>query len=257
MKIVQERLKSICRNIKAIVFLISFFRLFFCTSEVNAQQDTITYSVETPDSTDPRYDQLYKMFLADKTKETKQLWKVNLVSLASLTPNLNYERKIGNCFSSITGLSLRFLKANGRIYLADNTDYYKTLYFSSSFSQGFRYYYNLKRRNKLAKRTTGFSGNFFEIEYLLSYSTLFIFDDKAINPYEKYKNTLYLKYGFQRRIGNIGFIEPAIGIGPTLLAKRNPTTNVFQNEIYPSIKVKCKIGFAIDSFNNLKSLRIK
>lgn len=238
------QLKLFNQNLKAIAILISFLWLFFSTSKVKAQQDTITYSVETPDSTNPRYDQLYKIFLADKTKETKQLWKVDLFPIGQIYPNLTYEYRIGENFSLNTG-----------VIFEPTIKIFEISQYRCQLSEGFRYYYNLKKRERLAKRTSGFSGNFFELEGIFTIINEFKWKAPAV-----YYTSLSFNYGLQRRIGNFGFIEPKLGYGLMSIRIKDEEVVVYSEEIknrpvFPYVVMKLQIGFAISSFKNLNHIK--
>jgi hypothetical protein len=61
-----------------------------------------------------------------------------------------------------------------------------------------------------------------------------------------------LKYGLQRRIGNIGYIEGFAGFNLTYLDIQAFSYNQNGFELQPNIGIKA--GFAIDSFKNLRRM---
>lgn len=250
----------LCNRLKTVVFLFFYTWLLFDSAKLKAQKDTLTFTQEKKDTLECKYDQLYKLFLVDKSKDTKQLWKIDLVAVSQLRPNLFYERKIGDCFSSNTGFSFSLFHSNGVISYYDTIMNNETYLMNLGFSEGLRYYYNMNRRERLGKRTSGFSGNFFELEGQIQYATN-IYQKIKISSTELLLSTIMLKYGLQRRIGNIGFIEPAIGIGNIYsaakyldLATGQITFDYRSNYL---IRFDLRIGFALDSFKNLNSIRIK
>jgi hypothetical protein len=239
---------------------------FLCTQviakgKLYAQQDSVTYTYAEVDSFDQKYDPLYRMFLADKSKETKQLWKTDLVLLSQLTPNLYYERKIGNNFSSNTGLNFMLNRTNGIMFYPDTTLYNKTYRIKFQITEGIRYYHNFKKREQLGKRTSGFSGNFIELEGKFEYTT-FLYQKTEVLNYYMSNTRITLKYGLQRRIGNIGYIEPSLGIGESFNSFRfteyfSPDKSKSYTSSFAFIKFELRLGFAINSFSDIKTIRKK
>ncbi|MGD2033416.1 MAG: hypothetical protein PVF73_00050 [Bacteroidales bacterium] len=227
--------------------------------KIFSQKDTVfiirTDTVFVPE----KKDLYYKSFLQGREKEVKHLWKLNLTDLVLVKPNIGLEWKIGRSFSSDT-------------YLAYGFDFYPSFFEGSGgtaadIRQQFKYYYNFKRRERMGKRVNGFSGN---------YVSVILFGNNSIDGYEivnqgnnisvssyRINYGIGLRYGLQRRIGNMGYIEPYIGINyqisdvedsmSSITNYPGPYSETYRvREFKPCIGLKA--GFAISSVRNLKKV---
>ncbi len=235
--------------------------MLFLSLNTVAQTDTLviikTDTVFMPE----KEDLMYKLFLENRGVETNHLWKLNLVDLAVLRPNLGYEHRLGRSWSVEGYGSLGF---NGNLELeyeendpipfpTNNFDYV------IEFEQQFKYYYNLTRRKKIGKKTHGFRGNYVASSFWYKSSHGESTNNQYYPSIFHFNSTQYnagLKYGLQRRIGNIGYIDFSIGAyyrweSITGYSYSDRTEiNTKNNRVVLSIGIKA--GFAIDSFKNLK-----
>ncbi len=213
--------------------------LAFIVTALAGQTDS-TSTVETSlDSLNVKYDRIYKLFLEQNNQETRHLFKFNIIGLSQLAPLLCYEQKIGKSFSLVTSLGLGStskLEASSTLYGYSNKSMFG--YYASGYEM-IRYYYNINRRERLGKNTNGFSGNFFALQV----AGVYIHDNVFI-PREVDHEVFYeadISYGIQRRIGNIGFIEPSASL---FLRPEN-------GSMVARFSINLEMGFAIDSFSNL------
>ena len=176
--------------------------IFLCLSiSVFAQNDSVM--IPGHQTTPEKYDSIYKKYVKDKEEEIRHIWKINLADAGLVKPAIGYEQKIGKNWSSDSYLKVG-LPWKAGLYSFD---------LEWEVSQQLKYYYNLNRREKLGRRTNGFSGNYIAIN-------LFAGENCDPKPgFEKDvlidKDSYYgigLNFGMQRRIGRMGFIEPYIGI---------------------------------------------
>ncbi len=210
------------------------------------QTETINVPSE-PDSVDVKYDRIYKLFLEENNQEVTHLYKLCITPFGN--PGFAFEQKFCKVFSTET--SIFFGKRNGVLFMdvsgpIRNTNYgIGSFPYSVGFSEQIKYYYNLKRRQRLGRKINGFSGNYFSIGYSGQYLK---YSDYVLEIYNvnKYYQETTVSYGLQRRIGNIGFIEPSVDI------------NFFQDMDKSSIlfrtALRLKLGFSINSFANLKRM---
>ena len=217
-----------------------------------SQNDTIFQEEGQVIQSDEKYDRVYKLFIEDRDREIKHLWKVDLVNLSLLIPNIGIEHKIGKNFSSDTYLKGGFLNASTYYF---NIDHFYQINLGIGVRQMFKYYYNLKRRERLAKRTNGFSGNYLAVSFNASYTKYNIYTSNYYSDITLYYTTNYgvgIFYGIQRRIGNIGYIEGFAGMS----VNRNiiSINDKFEHQSLDNFSLGIKAGFAIDSFKNLKRM---
>lgn len=220
-----------------------------------SQQDSIIIPKESKDSTDEKYDCVYKLAIKAKDKEIDHLWKMNLVDLGLMTPNIGFEKKISNRFSSDSYLNIG-------VDLWDN--YYEVIS-KWEINQMLKFYYNRNRREKLGRKTNGFSGNYLSVN--LSGG------EKQDPQPAMHSGTIVetelnygagLNYGMQRRIGNIGYFEFFGGINyqyhkirkydgsaPLFDFSHPATTELWK--FMPVVRIRA--GFALDSFSKRKAIR--
>lgn len=229
-----------------------------CYIPVFAQQDSQINSEETISRNDYKMDRLYRLFIEDKYKEVNHLWKINLVGFNPLKPNISYEQRINKFMSNECGTEYYALISSRKL-LASRI----------SISDQVRFYYNLGRRSRKGKRTSGFTGNYISLIGMFSYTSEAINHyTSSTNPdgkprmYRIYKSySVGINYGLQRRIGNIGFVDMYCGIryGSTILdyvqteyATSDPPQNFPQTSTGFNFNLGVRIGFAWDSFKSLK-----
>ncbi|MBN2520901.1 MAG: hypothetical protein JXB17_10380 [Bacteroidales bacterium] len=216
---------------------------------IKSQTDTVIYVETLKDTINDKYDRIYKLFILDK-KEVKHLWKLDLVGFGNLKANIGFEKKVGRRFSfdSYLGYSVSSL------YLINYADY--EYYVNGSL----KYYYNLKRRERLGKYTNRFNGSYICLGAYykgISHANMNLYR-LGFEPWRYYHSGLGLLFniGLQRAIGNIGFFEPYLGLEIGRFYKYNYPfidfwyKNHYRVRIYPVIGLKA--GFAIDSFKGLK-----
>jgi hypothetical protein len=196
-----------------------------------SQTDSVSVISAGKDSIDAKYDRIYKYFIEDK-KEIKHLWKVNIVNFSFFAPNIVYEQKIGKSFSSETYLKL------GTFANYNNFQYYSYGFF---VNQGIKYYYNIKKRELKGKRTNGFNGNYFALVGFYGHVRN-VHPDSSSIPEHLSNYGLALRYGLQRRLGNIGYIEPFVQMGGI-----NYSNNT---GFHFTMSIGLNAGFSLDSFKN-------
>jgi hypothetical protein len=219
-----------------------------------SQKDSLTR--ENKDTVDEKYDRVYKLFIKDEDKEIKHLWKINVVDLGLLMPNLGYEQKIKKWLSYDTYIKIGF----------DWWDNYSKFIPKWEVNQFLKIYYSVNRRERLGKKTNGFTGSYIAVGLLGGER-----QDPKPALHEGYiisANLYYgagMYYGFQRRIGNIGYFEIIGGINylhqNQSEYKKNNT--ILCDFLYPEKSsawrdipvIRIKAGFAIDSFVKNKILK--
>jgi hypothetical protein len=227
---------------------------------IYAQADTI-YIVKTDTVfMQEKNDLMYRLFVEQRGIESNHLWKFNLVDIGLLKPNVGYEHKLGNAFSVEGYLSYGM---NYNIYplYPSNGTYGSNTEQVFEFEGLFKYYYNLKRRERLGKKTYGFRGNY--VAASLWYNQ---FDDQSLktdstNTPSVQLINLGIKYGLQRRIGNIGYIEFFGGIyyrwetiSQWLINSSAEHISFSDHNDYIILTIGLRAGFAIDSFDNLRRM---
>lgn len=199
---------------------------------------------------DGKYFGFHRMLCESGPAETKHLWKLDLANSGLLTPQVYYEQRVFPWLSAEFGLKagidLSGYNFDGFIDETDkivNTDF--TL----------KYYYNLKRREKLGKRTSGFTGNYFFLNLYSDYT----YKDELFG--DEFYYGIRAGYGLQRRLGSIGYFELLGGLqyrkGEN--SAYHPTMNPYVPEYDISLTpfMEIKIGIALDSFGDLKPVRGK
>ncbi len=184
------------------MLLLLYFLLGRQVFLLNAQQDTLLVIPAEINSMDDEFDQKYKQYIRQNEPTINHLWKLNLVDLDVPVFSLGYEHKLGKLWSTESYLKVG-LPAYGGYYGMD---------VEWSFSHQLKFYYNLKRREQLGRKTNGFNANYISIG---------IFGGEERDPKPGYKSDMLkdaescygvgLKFGMQRRIGNF-FIEPYVGV---------------------------------------------
>ncbi len=213
-----------------------------------SQSDTILVSEEQVNRSDEKYDRVYKLFIEDRDREIKHLWKLNLLQLTLIQPNVGFEQRIGQKFSSETYILIGFPNHWQSGYLGG----YAYQYFNLLVTQQLRFYYNYSRRENLGKITNGFSGNYFACELHSGYGRYIdnsIFDTSFGISENQFGYGFGFYYGLQRRIGNIGYFDCFAGL------KIITSLSGFYSDGYYGIPhIGIRAGFAIDSFKNLKRM---
>lgn len=241
---------------KKFLFIISFF----CFSlGVFAQTDTVFIVKTDTIFVQEKHDLLYKSFLENRGEGTNHLWKMNLIDIGFLRLNVGYEHRLGKSWS-----------VEGYLSYGEKADLYRrsqgTFGFGSGnrleFEQIFKYYYNLNRRETLGKKSYGFRGNYFATSFWVEeFEDNTICTDSTDAPHVDRKN-LGIKYGIQRRIGNLGYIEFYVGLyyrWESIEYSLNTGFSVpsqrwteYDNYFNPVLGIR--VGFAIDSFGSLRRM---
>lgn len=169
---------------------------------LNAQHDTLQVVPAEINSTHDKFDQPYKQYIRQNKPAINHLWKLDLVDLDIPVFSLGYEHKLGKLWTTESYL---------KIGLPAYWGYYR-MDVEWSFSHQFKFYYNLNRRERLGRKTNGFSANYLSVN---------IFGEEKRDPKPGYNGDMLkdaesgygigLHYGMQRRIGNF-FIEPYVGM---------------------------------------------
>lgn len=247
--------------------------LFLCLNAGFAQNES-SKNTQLADTCVPAtvddYNRLIKYFMAEK-EETKQLFKFDLIQYALFRPNIAYERKIKNNLN----VELAFLFDYAQSQNPNVTFLSNMLLFAPTAD--LKYYHNLKQRKEMGRNTNGFSGNFISFgmgSYIFKYSNEYYKENKngvIINNYQRigeindhlpYNNTLkkenttvwrnkkyapnesiafiWVGYGIQRRIGNIGYVATDFNFGVG--------TNYDLSRLYLMPEFSIKAGFGISSF---------
>lgn len=255
-----------------IILIFFYFILLFNKSF--AQTDTV-YIIKTDTVfVMEKQDRLYKFFVENKEADINCLWKMNLTNVSVFLLNIGYEKRIIRSFTAesyfrlggyLNELSLNSINSSGSLYSNHKTP---SEFHSSSvtieFEQLLKFYYNLNRREKLGKKTNGFSGNYLAVSFLFK---------KFQDPEIEYENNcpgntrnfnLGIKYGVQRRVGKLGYIEAYAGlyyrwesIYWDYYDTSTPTLDSYmwtehKNYFVPVIGIKA--GFAISSFDYLRRM---
>ncbi|MBN1117659.1 MAG: hypothetical protein JXA77_10670 [Bacteroidales bacterium] len=204
------------------------------------QNDSTNSSGNESETVSVKNDRMYKLFLEQNDEEIKQLFKLNIIGLNQLAPLIAYEHKLGKSFSSETSLSILSTTRINSYYQFNGTRSSSIIFgygHSVSGYQMFKYYYNLNRRERLGKNINGFSGNYFAVQV----GAIYIYNGMG---YLRNYNILQFDftYGIQRKIGNIGFIEPSVS-----LFFRQDNYDYFN--IIPTVNLE--MGFSFESFSKL------
>ena len=223
--------------------------LFILTCSIKAltgQTDTVIVPESVQTTQMAQQDRIYRLFMEQNNQDIKRLFKFNIIALSQIAPVFSYEQKLWKCFSIETSINMGSAfdleSRYSPTFIAREVSDYGNGFYVGGF-QMIKYYYNLKRRERLGKNTNGFSGNYFAVQVagiFMHYDHLFNYryENNKINP------EFDLTYGMQRRIGNIGYIEPSTSL--FLIPKDNGLL------VMPSINLE--MGFAIDSFSNLRRM---
>jgi hypothetical protein len=216
-----------------------------------------TDSLKIPDlkgnPTEDKYDSIYGRYVQSREAEIRHLWKLNLADADVFNVNLGFEKKLGKSWSSDSYLSLG---------LPSQNEYYG-MGLQWQLSHQLKYYYNLNRRERFGRKTNGFSANYFSIE---------LFAGENRYPKPGYSKDIFIdagsyygvgfRYGWQRRIGKLWYVEPWAGIDYAVHSQaeyhgRVPVFNFndskwpSERQFYPVFGIKA--GFAIESFIRLKN----
>lgn len=209
------------------------------------------------------YDKLLRHIIPEK-QEVTRLYKFNLIQYAQKRVNVSFEHKLKNNWSleykgviRVINYKAPLEKKNFDIHIPNqNSLYYLVL------SSNFKYFHNFDKRIKKGKNINGFAGNYFTMGatakiglynpdkwFIAKQGSMTNFYNPTIRPktmisYGKLDDTqsiIYLNagYGWQRRIGNVGYwsAEAKMGVG----------TNKYFNTLYLVPEVNIKLGFALTS----------
>jgi hypothetical protein len=200
-----------------------------------------------------KQDLLYRLLVEDRGIETGHLWKINIVDIGFLKPNLGYEQLITGPLTiegyfSYGAASVGFVKDGVYSFLHNS---------SVELEQQFKYYYNLRSRERSGKKIYGFSANYVSssLWYSQNDDMAFTTDSTSFPNVKRYN--LGFKYGIQRRIGNLAYVDVYAGVyycweEIISTALSNQKVLNYNNYVYPVLGIKA--GFAIDSFANLKRM---
>jgi hypothetical protein len=211
------------------------------------------------------YNRLVKYFLMEGT-DVKYLYKVDVMQLANLKVNFGFEHKVSQHSSLQYTLLYTYLDDTYGLFSQNPRLHHSAFYID------YKYFHNLKSREKMRKNTKRFSGNYFCIginSYINYYSNPVqntysnklvgdyslcqlgygdILDKVGLNDfaYIPQESAVFISggYGLQRSIGKIGFVgaELKMGIG----------TDFDFSKTYFLPEINIKAGFAISSLKTLK-----
>jgi hypothetical protein len=225
--------------------------LFFSVKILIGQNDSTKITAAEADTLNVKKGRFYKLFVERSNHEIRHLYKINMSPLIIHRPTIAFEQKIGKNFSSETSISYEkhaWLFFVGDLFVMDERKYPS---YPNGFSfrgyQMIKYYHNLNTRRILGKNTNGFAGNYFAAQLLVIYANSGNqrnYDGTPLRKENYYFTYCGLSYGFQRRIGNIGYFEPSIFLD--ILCKSD-----FENPPFFNLGAKFKMGFAIESINSL------
>lgn len=240
------------KNFMLVIFLFSMLSGLF------ARTDTVyIVKIDTVFVSESQ-DLIYKRFIEDKRVETSHMWKLNLLDLGFYKPNLGYEHKIGRMWSAEGYASYGYSK--GSVIRGGNYTGYSNILANADVELQLKYYYNLNLRQRKGKRVYGFSGDYFAATIWYSYYDYnsFIHNNISIENHTNYYS-VGLKYGIQRRIGNLVYFDGFIGVlytwqedkyDPYHPAYGSPTNTIWHQ--FPMWVLGIRVGFGIDSFKNLR-----
>lgn len=194
------------------IFPIVIVCAFFC-SETNAlsQTSSMVYSEDTTQIIESEYDRLYRLFLSDK-KRIYTIIKINATDWGQLMPSIVVEQNMNHSYNFEVGMRLS----------AFDWSFENGINYAFTSTLDFKYYYNYKRREKRGRKTNGFSGNYFALGGALTVSDYNTFMEtemlkhnihfaSPLNPKIYNIWSADLKYGIQRRLGAIGYIDVQAG----------------------------------------------
>lgn len=227
--------------------------IVFClgTTKIWSQTDTLTVTEKESAVDIDKYERVYKLFIEDRDREIKHLWKLSLTGFALFYPEISFEQSLGKKWTCETGVGFGtpypLLSYTGWKYIGE-----VNFIAGTHIDQGFKFLYNTERRERLGKRTNGFSANYFAVVFSGSYEAIWM------DQYEgdTWKISGGIQYGLQRRLGNIGYIEGFAGIRMSYLETTSNYIYSYGMENEPFIEpyMGFKAGFAISSFKNLKKM---
>jgi hypothetical protein len=248
---------------KTLLTLLICFNVIYAFS----QQDTVTVSTAEPDSVDVKYDRLYKLFLEENKQEIEHLLKVDLLAFALYSPNLSFEQKLSRKFSCETGLNFSYYVNSELLSRYVYNMYIRQYDFHYFFIGGYekiKYYYNLNRRQQIGKNINGFAGNYFALSFNPSFSRLksnynYVYHNDTTSVldgiHQSFTYSIGVVYGLQRRIGNIGYIEPSFSFNVAPYSSAYNPQSVFYNEsVSYYFNIHVQVGFAIESFSKLRRM---
>lgn len=221
-----------------------------------------------------KQDRMYKYFVENKEAEIKHLWKINLTNASIFMFNIGYEQRI-NKFITVESYfkigeysSDDFFSTLGRANSVYSNHNIPSEFHSTStiieFEQSMKCYHNFNLREKLGKKTNGFSGNYLAVSF--QFKRFYDYDiDYQYNYSGLIRNiNLGIKYGLQRRIGRLGYVEAYAGLyyrwesidWHHYSTSTPPGETQFwtEHESYLIPTIGIKAGFAIDSFHNLRRM---
>jgi hypothetical protein len=222
--------------------LLSAILILFLAPAIKSQVDTVKPAARC-DTTNIECNRVYQLFIANQNRVVNHLWKLNLVSGSFLeNQSLGFEQKISKSITTESSLIGNIL----------NYTNWRYIYFG--VSQDVKYYYNLDRRERLGKRTNGISGNYISVGgFFYNSPNRYTLNGVAYYPPDNSISAsrygLSMRYGMQRRIGNIGYIDLSLGLE---VFKPYHLGFYDNKKIGFRPKVGIRAGFAIDSFRELK-----
>jgi hypothetical protein len=239
--------------------ILSIF-IFFVALSIQAQNDTVYILKSDTVYVVGKQDRRYNFFVENRGVESNHLWKSNMVDIGLLKLNVGYEHRFWNTWSTDTYLSFNY----GGDFYRDSTSIRLKLGMDMElvFEQQIKYYYNKKRRENLGKRTDGLRGNYLSASFFYREFEDSSYDTDTTTAGAVKSFNMGVKYGLQRRIANLGYIEFYAGLYyrweyyNQFISFNSSMENRYRTAsdrlLVPVLGIR--VGFAIDSFDNLRRM---
>lgn len=235
-------MRSILKSYKKLSLII--FALALGVQISFAQNSSTVYSEDSSSIIVSEYDQMYQLLLPEK-KKIYTLIKFNAVDWGLLHPSIIVEQNMNGAFNVEPIVKLAYF----------DWTFEEGIHYALQAGIDFKYYYNNKRRLRLGKKTNGFVGNYFALggkatlsdskDYL---STLM--KDQNIGFEEPLTGNIFhiysaeAKYGIQRRIGNVGYLDVQTGF-------RYIHVLQYGQNVVPFLRIGIGFGLTKDKFGDL------
>lgn len=209
-----------------------------------AQQSSTVYSEDSTNVTVSEYDQMYQLLLPEK-KKIYTLIKVNAVDWGLLHPSIIIEQNMNGAFNVEPVVKLAYF----------DWSFEEGIHYALQAGVDFKYYYNYKRRLRLGKKTNGFVGNYFAVSGKATVSdsedyVSTLMKKQDIGFEEPVGGNIFhiysaeAKYGIQRRIGNVGYIDFQAGF-------RYIHVLQYGQNVIPFVRVGIGFGLTKDKFGDI------
>ncbi len=198
------RIKHLNRCQLVFRLLIILFGFISELTPAEAQDTTkITYSLEMDTLVKQRFIDRYENVFMTKVP-TRHMFKIGISQYYQANPFPLRDNNLLNMTSLQVGYEFKFLPAFS-VALSGHAPFYgtdlplKTSWEYTVFDGQLRWYFDMKKRIRSGKGANNFSGNYIALSYTTAKT-------------ESYSNTIGLKWGFQRRFLNSGYIDFAFAL---------------------------------------------